>query len=122
MQTEKHIPQSNPFKVPDGYFEELKNNIQNECYQEKTSLFDLFQWQTIVPTTAIISFLFIGIPSFTSSSQALSDTELYAAVEAEIIDWDESLIYDFAYMEETNEAIEYLLEEEIDLSILINEL
>tara|TARA_B110000467_G_C18282579_1_gene459520 strand:+ start:578 stop:952 length:375 start_codon:yes stop_codon:yes gene_type:complete len=124
MKENFNMPKNNPFKVPNGYFEELTNNIQAECYQEKVSIWSFFKLQTLAPTLAILVLVFMGVKSFTPiNNTSISADELYALVGEEVMNWDENLLYEYIdYSEEENEYIQYLLDEEIELTTILNEL
>lgn len=121
MQTEKNIAKNNPFKVPDGYFEKLTNNIQSECYQDTPSFWQAFQLQKWATALAIIAVFYFGIQNF--STKALEAEDVYVLVENEIMNWDEYLLCEYVdYTEEQNDYIDYLLEEDIELISILNEL
>lgn len=121
MQNKFNTPKNNPFKVPDGYFEELTNNIQTECYQEAPSFWQAFQLQKWATALAIIAIFYLGIQNF--NTKTLEAEDVYVLVENEIMNWDEDLLYEYVdYTEEQNDYIDYLLEENIELISILNEL
>ena len=124
MKENFNMPKNNPFKVPNGYFEELTNNIQAECYQEKASVWSFLKLQALAPTLALLALVFMGVKSFTPiNSTSISANELYALVREEVMNWDENLLYEYIdYAEEENEYVQYLLDEEIELTTILNEL
>lgn len=124
MKENFNIQKNNPFKVPDGYFEELTNNIQAECYQEKESIWSFFKLQTLAPTLALASLIFLGVKFFTPiNNTSISADELYALVGEDVLNWDENILYEYIdYIEEEHEYIQYLLDEEIELSTILNEI
>lgn len=121
MQEKHNIPKNNPFKVPDGYFEELTHNIQAECYQEEQNFWQAFQLQRWATALAIIAVFYLGTQNF--DTETLEPEDIYAFVEKELMNWEEHLLYEYVdYTEEQNDYIDYLLEEDIELTSILNEL
>ena len=51
----ENLNKKNPFSIPEGYFFELKSEIQKQCIkEEKHSIFSVFQLKTLVPTLGIL--------------------------------------------------------------------
>lgn len=91
MPTEKNISHNNPFKVPNGYFDTLSNNIQDECYREEQGFFAMFQLQKWATALAIIAVFYVGFKN--ANTTPLQSADVYTLVADEVMHWDEYLLY-----------------------------
>lgn len=147
MNTQEHIPdklgthgKELPFTVPDSYFDDLPGRIQDrltESGQPKRQTIV----RTIRPRLAIaamfIGFITLGYAGFRLLSERadalyMSEKELVEVMEYFVYDLDEDMLIS-AYIEsgivlsddspdaQTEELIQYLSEEDIDLNGLMND-
>ncbi len=131
------------FATPDGYFDKLPRQIQQEINQRKASSFSLLtvyqafmQWQTLrwaVPALACVVLVFVGIqfyrqPTNLANNQNLATTD-WQEVSAQDIqayllttDLHEEEIVRMCVANENELHIEGLPSEEISEEVIANEL
>ena len=129
------------FKVPEGYFDKLPDSIMNRINEEekqltatepKHSIFSLFKNQLAIAASFTALFLLaytaITIMAPESEESMLSESEIYASLEAEITELDEDYLYNLAYNSPTTditeeielseqEIIDFLIEESAELEL-----
>jgi hypothetical protein len=129
------IEKENHFSVPENYFEVLPEVISDKNLNMNflQTLIDRLSWRVLVPVSSlIVLFLFFfnfnqNNTKFELSSEQLSEL----IIEEDYLDIDDYLIYD-AYAEiledeneessDTEEYINYLIENNIDINTIIEEL
>lgn len=131
------LKENNPFSVPEGYWGEfdakIKDEIKSEEHRKEKSLF-----RTIRPQLALAASLAaLFILSYTVfkaliPNNSLSENEIYIALENELFDLDEAVLYE-SLNDENNqktytefdlseqEILDYLSEESSDMDIYLNE-
>ncbi len=126
------IKKENAFSVPENYFETLPSLIQERCVQSKKQ----FSWRQLLLRPAYsVSFLicllagFITISYYVGQNQKTAESKLFASAdslaiedfeESEII---ESIAYDVNEKTSNNQEVEdYLIEQNIEVTQIINEL
>jgi len=126
------------YKVPEGYFEELSSNISDKIAAPNNTVNEsvfssIFKTRYLIPVAgvAIIAIAFIVLP-FDGSDNTINQTEIttLSIEESGIVDdIEESLIVESYILEtldvpeETSTDIEdYLINNNIELSQIINEL
>jgi len=139
------IEKQNPFQVPERYFDTLPTIIQERCIKDKRA--SLSEWlqhilspRILAPISAAIVLIIIGINFFISSPtplekdallslEQLSAEDIYSAIEAgDLYEIDEYLIVEALIEvedegeESDEEIIDYLMENGIELSTIINAL
>lgn len=123
------------FSVPDNYFESLPEVMNNKILENKSIHFnfDKLSWRILIPFTAVVAiFTIITNLNTVDENDTLTYDQLseYIITE-EDIEFDDYLVYE-AYAEtieteeefdtETDEYIDYLIENDIDISSIIEEL
>ena len=138
------LKDNSQFKVPDGYFENLPGKImdsvqdnQNEVQEsEKRPVFIIIRNQLAIAASFAALFLLaysaIKIIAPDKSSDNLTENEIFASLESELFELDETVLFNLANNEsiesiETNglteqEIIDYLIEEGDELDLSINDL
>ena len=114
------------FKVPEGYFSELKSDIQKQCtVEERPSFVSILKLQFITPSMAVVLVLFFLYNTNTTTETIvenntetnITNDDLLAYLE----DVNEELIYEYITTE-TEEEIDDFLIEQYDYNDLIYEL
>jgi hypothetical protein len=130
-----------PFKVPDGYFDQLPLRIQDQCVsenvEENTKIVPL--WQVVRSQLALASgFAAIALIAFvgyyylqpTDQGQVLSNDDYIEIVKRNIYDYDEGKLikesgkfisYDSINNELKEDMIQYLLDQDIDYVTLMEQ-
>ncbi len=140
------IEKQNSFQVPERYFDTLPAIVQERCIKDKGA--SLSEWlqlilnpKVLAPVSVFIVLIAIGINYFISpppqinegdtlfSLEQLSAEDIYLTMEAgDLYDIDEYLIVEALIEieseddESNDEIIDYLIENGIELSTIINEL
>jgi hypothetical protein len=129
------IKKENHFKAPENYFEVLPEVISNKRLNNKSIQlsFDKLSWRILIPFTAVVAiFTIITNLNTVDENNILTYDQLseYIITE-EDIEFDDYLVYE-AYAETieteeefdtvTDEYIDYLIENDIDISSIIEEL
>jgi len=128
-----------PYKVPEGYFDELPSRIQQYCLEHSghNNTYSIFQ---IVRTQLALAAGFIGFVLFALAGyyylqpkqpvEVLTCGHYIDIVSIEITDYDEAIIqndsdkklpFDSLKHKRTDEMIQYLLEENLDYVTLIEQ-
>lgn len=133
-----------PFRVPSGYFQELKLEIQKQCItKEEDSSFSIFQFKTLVPTLGILLVFITLFNNITTNISNNIETNISNNIETSISDVEltkndlisylennlsDELLYEYAILEDEKESdelsdeIDYLLEYDMDYNLIINQL
>lgn len=97
----KKCGKKNPFKVPEGYFENFKDNLMDKLPEKENSIHKISTWQRIKPwiyMTAMFCGLMLSVKVFlekpdtekqmftTSQTAQLSDEEVESIVDNSMID------------------------------------
>jgi len=113
-----------PFTVPNGYFQELKFDIQEQCkLEEKSSFISMLKLQIITPVLGIMLVLFTLFNNKTEiynkeiSVIELTDNDILVYLEEDIL---QGLIYEYTDLE--IEEIDEFMMEQYDYNELIYEL
>ncbi|HJM16132.1 MAG TPA: hypothetical protein QF851_01620 [Flavobacteriales bacterium] len=113
-----------PFTVPNGYFQELKFDIQEQCkLEEKSSFISMLKLQIITPVLGIMLVLFTLFNNKTEiynkeiSVIELTDNDILVYLEEDI---SQGLIYEYTDLE--IEEIDEFMMEQYDYNELIYEL
>jgi hypothetical protein len=113
-----------PFTLPNGYFQELKFDIQEQCkLEEKSSFISMLKLQIITPVLGIMLVLFILFNNKTEiynkeiSVIELTDNDILVYLEEDI---SQGLIYEYTDLE--IEEIDEFMMEQYDYNELIYEL
>ena len=103
-----------PFTVPNGYFQELKFDIQEQCkLEEKSSFISMLKLQIITPVLGIMLVLFTLFNNKTEiynkqiSVIELTDNDILVYLEEDI---SQGLIYEYTDLE-IEEIDEFLIEQ-----------
>lgn len=137
------IGKRNPFKVPDGYFDNLPALIQARCTKEKTAVIRDMRYYMlrialpVASAAAIVLFIVTLSLRQANNSRNISDltfVDMGANVEDEIMgSVDENLLMEAieengvfnaekAVDPETDAMIDYLIDQDIDESLIANQL
>ena len=129
----------NPFSVPQNYFDDFQQRLQEKVNAEKKIFLHKKQpllvtrlvWVSAVAAVFVVAFFIsrniIGI----GADRPLSQDEIAYAFEQEILDLDElELLENINEMNQNKESgngyseeiIMYLLDEDIEIDIIVNEL
>jgi hypothetical protein len=142
----KNLKQKKSFKVPEGYFEAFPERLQSRIHSEKENLLKKPFFLNFTVTQIALAASFIGLVimtysgiKFLVSNQQLNaeiqQTEISDLPDNDIYNLDETMVYDL-YSEtstdnnniysvennDTDELINYLLLEDSDIEVLIQEL
>lgn len=127
-----------PFKVPDGYFEALPNRVMDAVSQPSKpnwsqQLLGSWRWMAGgLAAASVAVLLWFVMPSAPENLEPLSNEEVFAALSQPGFGPGDELLYLEALPDEELAAlfedipeeavIEYLMEEEINLDLLLNEI
>jgi len=140
----KNMPKENPFKVPEGYFDTLTERIEEKIYtQPETEKKNVVRFLSSVKNQialaagfalfVIISYAIMHYVMKGNTGEQVLNQQFADIIESEIGDYETSILID-AYIETQKEAIpndielpdeemiEYLITEDIDIELIINEL
>lgn len=129
------IKKENHFTTPNNYFEVLPQVINNKKLNNNTikNYFDRLSYRVLAPTFGVlllITTIFILQPS-NSNLELTSEQLSEIIIDEELIEFDENLVYEvYAEMENntldeqnTNEEIiDYLINDNISINLIIEEL
>ena len=135
----KNTKKENPFSVPQGYFNDFQQHIQERVKAEKEdsvkvpvqSRVPRLVWISSVAAVFIIGFFILRNIEGTGAKRPLSQEEIAYAFEQEILDLDElELLNNLDVMNQnpesesgySEEIILYLLDEDIEIDKIVNEL
>ena len=140
------IEKQNPFQVPERYFDTLPAIVQEHCIKDKGA--SLSQWlqqilnhRILAPISVLIVLIAIGINFFILPPSQINEDDTFLSLEqlnaediyttmvaGDLYDIDEYLIVEALIGVENEEKgsddaiIDYLIENGIELSTIINEL
>jgi hypothetical protein len=133
------------FKVPDGYFDSLAGNVINRIKDKEKEEHRLETTQRPViklvrnQLAIAASFAVLFLLAYTAikfivpdnAQQGLTENEIFASLESELMELDEAYLYNLATEEATTgiseteltdeEIIDYLIEEGTDIDFTIND-
>tara|TARA_B100000809_G_scaffold258354_1_gene301415 strand:+ start:6719 stop:7168 length:450 start_codon:yes stop_codon:yes gene_type:complete len=129
------MTKENHFSAPDNYFESLPEVMSNKNLNNNSiqNLFDKLSWRILVPFTAVVIIFTVITNLNTVDENAILTYDQLSEyiITEEDIDFDEYMVYE-AYAEtiepdeysdsETDEYINYLMENDIDINSIIEEL
>jgi len=126
-QTLAHLPKVNRGEVPDGYFDQLPDNVLNKVTstssvsnQETSKVIPLFlKAMGIAASFAILLFV-ISSQKTTESAEAIPVDSMVEFIMDDIGELDEDFLFEVSnemrdVAELDDETLNYMLEEEIDL-------
>lgn len=135
----QNTKQENPFSVPEGYFNDLQQRIQEKIKAEREGTEKEVEqlrmprliWISAVAAIFVIGFFIARNLNKTGAEQPLTQEEIAYAFEQEILDLDELELLD--NLDEMNQNLEsehryseeiimYLLDEDIEIDKIVNEL
>ncbi len=130
------IEQKNYFSVPENYFESLPEVINHKKLNNKYLIisFNKLLWKILLPTASLIVVVFI-IFNFNnrSTKTTLTDKQLPSlTISEDYLEIDDDLIFDdYAkileeqkdiHLSEDEDYINYLIDNDIDINLIIGEL
>lgn len=136
-----HVGKEVPFKVPDGYFDELPTRIMDRCLDANATIETkhIPIWQVLRSQLALAAgFIGLALLAFVSyyylqpskNDIVLSNDDYIEIVRKNIYDYDEELLvkesngylnYDSINKEWQDDMIQYLLDRNIDYVTLLEE-
>ena len=131
------IKKENHFSIPKNYFEVLPEVIINKNLNNNdlNFLFDKLSWRILMPisATAILLFVIFNWNTNSIDSELTNEQLSDLIIDENYIEFDDYLVYD-TYAEimdeeeennessDTEEYIDYLIENDIDINTIIEEL
>lgn len=129
-----------PYKVPEGYFDELPTRIQDLCLSKQEIKEPVFSFAQVLKTQLALASGFIVLVMLalagyyylqpTTPVEVLSHSDYIEIVRIDVSEFDEALInsamsdsspFDTIKQERLDEMIKYLLEENVDYVTLLEQ-
>ena len=136
------IEKRNEFQAPDGYFDSLPSIIQERCLEssrsaisEKLERFRFYFYRLVIPVSFAAIIIFFGLNYLNPADvdNDLTAEEISIILEEDVsISIEETLLIEILmenesaqsaeFADEDEDIIDYLIDNDIDLSSIINEL